>query len=94
MLLRTGKNRNQDPQVFHKHSVASILLFYAGLPTVKKKQSTKKKRGYWYDIDNRRKFFCEFAEEMDFDPYKPDNWTNITYAKIAEKKVCRHTESH
>jgi len=45
-------------------------------------------KGYWQDINNRKRFFCEFAEEMGFDPYNPDNWKNVTLNQLkAVKKV-------
>jgi hypothetical protein len=60
-------------------------LFIA--PPLIKPKSKKKQRGYWMSIENRRKFFIEFAQEMGFDPFVPENWNNVTYAKIIEKKV-------
>jgi len=52
--------------------------------------SAKKKinpRGYWRKIEHYRKYFCDFAAEMGFDPFKPENWKTITKAQIIAKKV-------
>lgn len=46
-----------------------------------------KKKGYWLDIANRREFFLNFAAEKGFDPYRPENWANVTVAQVAVRKV-------
>jgi len=44
-------------------------------------------RGYWSDINNRRQFFCDIAEELGFDPMQPENWSRVTRDHIIAKKV-------
>jgi len=46
-----------------------------------------KPKGYWKDPDNRRKFFLDFARDMEFDPYQARNWLHITKSQIAARKV-------
>lgn len=43
--------------------------------------------GYWQDIENRRRFFLDFAEEQGFDPFVPENWHKVTHTQIVAKKV-------
>lgn len=38
-------------------------------------------------IENRRKFFTEFARERGFDPSVPQNWKNVTKAEVIAKMV-------
>lgn len=52
--------------------------------------SEHKPRGYWNNIENRRRFFQEFAAERGFDPLQAENWATITPAQV-HKKVQDHT---
>jgi len=45
----------------------------------------RKPKGYWGDLDNRRKFFFDFAHDMGFDPLKAENWNSVTNAQILAK---------
>ena len=47
----------------------------------------QKPRGYWEDIENRRKFFNDYAAEMGFDPKDPTKWKQETRAALVAKKV-------
>jgi hypothetical protein len=42
---------------------------------------------YWANLQNRRKFFDEFARENNFDPLIPDNWYGISKRQIKNKQV-------
>jgi len=44
-----------------------------------------KEKGYWKKSENRRKFFCEFARQMGFDPLVPENWENVSLSKLLKK---------
>ena len=44
-------------------------------------------KGFWQDIENRRRFFLELAAEQGFDPYVAANWDQVTTAQIVAKKV-------
>jgi hypothetical protein len=46
-----------------------------------------KPKGYWSRPENRRDFLLDFAKERGFDPYKPENWDNITRSDFYEKEV-------
>jgi len=48
-----------------------------------------KPKGYWKIRENRTKFFLDFAAEKGFDPYVPENWRNVTYTELREKKVSK-----
>ncbi len=39
---------------------------------------------YWKSIDNRRKYFIEFAVQKRFDPLVSSNWENV---KLKDLKV-------
>lgn len=41
--------------------------------------------GHWSDIENRRRFFIDFAAEAGFDPADADAWNGITVARIHAK---------
>jgi len=47
----------------------------------------RKPSGYWEDINNRQKFFCEYAKEAGFDPLQPENWESVQNHQLHEKKV-------
>lgn len=47
----------------------------------------KKKRGYWQDWRNRRRFFSEYAARKGFDPLNAANWAKVTYREIVADKV-------
>ena len=53
----------------------------------RKAQKNVNPKGYWANVERRREFFCKFAEEMGFDPYKPENWQKITKYQLSEKGV-------
>jgi len=46
-----------------------------------------KPKGYWLRIENRRKFFCEFAAERGFDPLVVENWQNTMKKELDAKQV-------
>lgn len=54
---------------------------------MKRARAKYQPKRYWQDMDNRRKFLCDFAQEMGFDPYQPKNWDNVSVAQIIAKKV-------
>lgn len=41
----------------------------------------------WESVEARREFFINFAKEMEFDPYTPDNWYKVTRADVLKKRV-------
>jgi len=43
--------------------------------------------GFWRNIENRKKFFLDFAAERGFDPMKVENWDNISHADMKIRKV-------
>lgn len=51
---------------------------------VRKKTKTIKPKGYWNKIENRRKFFCDFAKAKGFDPNDPTSWANVTLSEVLE----------
>ena len=44
-------------------------------------------RGYWEDIQNRKRFFTEFAKKSSFEVADGRAWRNVTMAQIATEKV-------
>jgi len=49
----------------------------------------RKPKGYWQDINNRRKVLTEFAEEMGFDPTVYENWRKVPFVEFVAKKVSK-----
>lgn len=45
----------------------------------------------WYNRDNRRAFFEEYAKENNFDPLHNEKWYSQPRKKILEKKVKHDT---
>lgn len=43
--------------------------------------------GYWNDIENRKRFFVQVAEELGFDPCNPQGWEQVTLTQIRAQKV-------
>jgi len=39
------------------------------------------------NLDNRRKFFAAYAEEMQFDPSSIEGWKKVSTADVIAKKV-------
>jgi len=52
-----------------------------------KENSTYKPKGYWRDLENRKRFFTELAEENGFDPLDAKKWRKVSRTVIAQKKV-------
>ena len=52
-----------------------------------KENSTYKPKGYWRDLENRKRFFTELAEEKGFDPLDAEKWRKVSRTVIAQKKV-------
>ena len=46
-----------------------------------------KTENYWKELNNRKKFFIEFARKRRFDPFRKSNWENISLNKIIAHKV-------
>jgi len=46
-----------------------------------------KAKGYWQDIENRRRFFEEFAKTHGFDPRDWTKWATITTTQLAQNQV-------
>jgi hypothetical protein len=88
-LCRIGKKRN--PLSFKV--TADSYLFAGSLITPSnflgrplRRSSSKKPKGYWADINNRKKELLEFADTIGFDPYDPNNWANRS-AQYAANRV-------
>lgn len=41
----------------------------------------------WQHVENRRKFFENYAKERNFDPENPDHWYSNLSRKILKTKV-------
>jgi hypothetical protein len=41
----------------------------------------------WRSIENKRKFFENYAKANDFDPHDPENWYKQPHRKISAFKV-------
>jgi len=52
-----------------------------------KRTNANATKGYWQNVENRRKFFIEFAKEKGFDPYDASNWLKVTTTQLKEKQV-------
>jgi len=46
-----------------------------------------KPKGYWQDVNNRKKFFIDFARAKGFDDTDPHQWQAITNSQIEDEKV-------
>lgn len=55
---------------------------------MRKARENQRPRGYWKQIENRKRFFEEVAEKMRFDPMIESNWANVTLKKIEQAMVC------
>jgi len=46
-----------------------------------------KPKGYWNKLENRKKYFTEFATVMGFDPNSAAGWRSVTKAQLIILKV-------
>ena len=44
-------------------------------------------KGYWLDIQNRRKYFSWLAQKLGFQVGNREHWLNIKKADVVENKV-------
>jgi len=51
------------------------------------RESSRKPKGYWDKVENKRAALLEFAKEAGFDPFKAENWRSVTRAQIVSSKV-------
>lgn len=65
-------------------ALTEIQVNLLSADTVKRRPS-----GYWEDITNRQRFFCEYAKEAGFDPFQPENWEKVQNHQIQAKEVRR-----
>lgn len=49
--------------------------------------SQRTPKGYWKHLENRQKFFLDFAKRKDFDPYVAENWESVALADLKGFKV-------
>ena len=68
------------------HSSSWNLTPCKAIPSQKGKENQKPK-GYWLSLDNRRKFFLQFAKDMGFPADSIDKWKQVTNAQILAKEV-------
>ena len=70
-------------------SIYSPLLtcFLSVAWPIVKSAGMKRGQGYWRSIENRKKFFIDYAKQMGFDPNNPWNWQRVTKAHIVASKV-------
>lgn len=54
---------------------------------MKRRKTEHKPKGYWENIENRKKYFLNFAAEAGFDPLLQRNWDSVTASQICTKKV-------
>lgn len=67
----------------HPCLIVIIFLFIFFVYEIAK----QRQRGYWQDIENRRKFFTAFAKEMGFDPSDTERWEKISRTQFVSLKV-------
>jgi len=46
-----------------------------------------KPKGFWLDIENRRKFFSEFAQSKEFDPLDFQQWKKFAAVDVIQHQV-------
>lgn len=63
-----------------------VLTKVSLVRVVKSVQPRIHPRGYWLKREHRRKFFCDYAAKMGFDPLDTANWHHVTWTEI-ERKV-------
>ena len=52
--------------------------------TFKRPSKVTKPRGYWADIENRKKLFIDIAARLGFDPFQPENWRKVKSQTVKE----------
>lgn len=51
------------------------------------KKSAGKRSNYWENAANRKSFFDQVAQKMQFDPLVPENWYSVTREIILQFEV-------
>lgn len=54
---------------------------------LRRSKTKHRSKGHWASLDNRKKFFCELATELGFDPLNSEGWKQVTYSHIRAKNV-------
>lgn len=56
----------------------------------RKARALARRRSYWLDIENRRRYFIDLAGKLGIDPLAPHAWADVTVSLItAVKKVVK-----
>ena len=91
MSSKIGESRSLPSQVrrlniTHSRLTISSFAFRIAWPmrTVVKKG---KRKGYWLEQANQRKFFTDLASQLGFNPLDASAWTSVTAEQVRRKKV-------
>jgi len=68
----------------------SFIFLFEGLPKIRRTNATIKPKLFWHNIEHRKKFLEEFAQDKGFDPYISSNWAAITTKELKDSKVSIH----
>ena len=78
--------RVPPPRVSSSFSFSDIFLLAVGPAQATKKN--RKPNGYWTKVENRRKFFSEFAQSKGFDPLNSHQWNQFSAVDVIQHQVC------
>ena len=71
----------------HFPSLLTEDFLLAGGPIQSAKKRRKVPNGYWEDVENRRKFFAEFAQSKGFDPLDSHRWNQYYATDVIKHQV-------
>ena len=70
------------------HLILSCLMpFSVKVPRLRSQRKDRRPRGFWMQIENRRRFFNDLATKLNIDTSEPENWHALTPKIVHEHKV-------
>ena len=73
--------------LFSLHDFWIVSHIFVSAAPFKSALTAHKPKGYWQDINNRRRFFTAYANEMGFDPLDAAKWDSVKHVDLVEKMV-------
>lgn len=86
---RTTQHQNKTTQhitIKEENNYANVDFVLLVSPI--RRNHKQRPKGFWLEVENRKEFLYNLAEELKFDPHVAKNWENITIEDIQRRKVC------
>lgn len=71
----------------HFYSVTYLAFQSSTESPTRRLRRKKSPKGFWQNIENRRRLFCAYASLMGFDPLDPRNWLGVKWEHLQAKNL-------